>query len=227
MTFSIKEKLVVAGKYLAFILWFAFFASIVRPEIGSRVIPKLIDFSETYAESQKGIDLDPIVLPSTGDTTQTRSSLYSTRTTYDASIYGDLVTSDTRVVAMSRFLTDYNSPMAPYAETFVAAADKGGMDWRLVASISGVESAFGKLIPHNSYNGWGWKGDPNRDFSVFPSWGVGIETVTAGLARGYKGMTPYDMEGIYCPPCGATGRHEWANGVSGYMNQLDQYRKSL
>lgn len=32
--------------------------------------------------------------------------------------------------------------MANSAETFVVEADKRGLDWRLLAAISGVESAF-------------------------------------------------------------------------------------
>ena len=57
------------------------------------------------------------------------------------------LTIDPRVMAMSKFLSDYHSPMAQYSSVFVTEADKYGLDWRLVASISGVESAFGNIVP--------------------------------------------------------------------------------
>jgi len=51
-----------------------------------------------------------------------------------------MVTIDPRILAMYQFLSDHGSPLAPYASTFIREADKYGLDWRLVASISGIES---------------------------------------------------------------------------------------
>ncbi|MCA9375027.1 glucosaminidase domain-containing protein, partial [Candidatus Dojkabacteria bacterium] len=140
----------------------------------------------------------------------------------------EIVTSDSRVIAMRRFLVDYNSPMYPYAEVFIQEADKYGLDWRIVASISGVESAFGNLIPYRSNNAWGWKGDPTRDWSYFISWSEGIETVTKGLAQGYgTDLGPFDIVYTYCPPCGQTPGLPWAQGVTNYMNELSVYLNTL
>jgi len=72
----------------------------------------------------------------------------------------DIMFADPRIIAMRKFLSDYNSPMYPYADIFVIEADKTGLDWRLVASISGVESAFGNVIPLETNNAWGWRGGP-------------------------------------------------------------------
>ncbi|MCD4811788.1 hypothetical protein K8R14_04270 [bacterium] len=136
---------------------------------------------------------------------------------------------DPRVLAMSEFLGDYNSPMQPYAQVFIVEADRYGLDWRLVASISGVESAFGNLIPHTGYNnGWGWRGGPGGAYSVFEDFGKGIEHVTERLALGYGiTLTPFDIEPTYCPPCANNPSHLWANGVVRYMSELNYYLNNL
>lgn len=139
-------------------------------------------------------------------------------------------TIDARVVAMNKFLTDYHSPMAQYAESFITEADKYGLDWRLVASISGVESAFGNLIPANSHNGWGWRGINKNaaGWSMFATWPDGIKEITRGLAQGYgTDLTPFDIEPTYCPPCAQGSAHAWANGVTRFMNELDYYVDNL
>lgn len=136
--------------------------------------------------------------------------------------------SDPRILAMRKFLKDYGSPMYPYADVFIYEADKYGLDWRLVAAISGVESAFGNIIPPNSNNAWGWRGGPGGAWSIWPSWGEGIATVTRGLAIGYgTHLTPFQIESTYCPPCGENPAHPWANGVQSYMNQLNSYLNNL
>src|SRR5215204_5196260 len=56
-------------------------------------------------------------------------------------------TRDTRAEVLSKFLEARNSPLAPYAKSFVEEADRNNLDWKLVAAISGNESQFGELIP--------------------------------------------------------------------------------
>lgn len=139
-------------------------------------------------------------------------------------------TLDPRILAMSKFLTDYHSPMAKYANVFVEEADKHGLDWRLVASISGVESAFGNLIPRESNNAWGWRGinGNERGWSMFATWEDAIVHITERLAQGYgTDLTPFDIEATYCPPCGRNPEHLWANGVNRFMIQLQYYVDNL
>ncbi len=134
-----------------------------------------------------------------------------------------IVTSDARITALKQFLLDYNSPMAPYASVFVTEADKYGLDWRLVTAISGVESAFG-VIAVRENNAWGWKGGSDGDFNPFSTWEDGIKHVTERMALGYGvDMTPFEIEPIYCPPCGQNPDHLWANGVIKFMDQIDMY----
>jgi hypothetical protein len=137
---------------------------------------------------------------------------------------------DPRVLAMSEFLGDYNSPMQPYAETFIQEADRHGLDWRLLVGISGVESAFGNIIPSGTNNAWGWRGiNGNEDgWSVFPTWSEAITHITERIAVGYgTNLSPLDMEATYCPPCGRNPNHVWANGVSRFMNELQYYLDNL
>lgn len=137
-------------------------------------------------------------------------------------------TTDPRVLAMRKFLIDHYSPLYTYADIFVSEADRVGLDWRLVVSISGVESAFGNLIPYRSNNGWGWRGGPGGAYSLFPTWKEGISTVTRRLAIGYgTELTPFDIEPTYCPPCGRNPQHAWANGVTHFMNDLNYYVENL
>ncbi len=143
---------------------------------------------------------------------------------------GNIQTEDPRVIAMQKFLYDYNSPIYPYAKTFITQADQYGLDWRLVASISGVESAFGNLIPKETHNGWGWRGiNKNPEgWSQFPDWNAAIAEVTRGLSQGYGiDLTPFEIEPYYCPPCGLNPAHAWANGVSRFMRELKYYSDNL
>lgn len=137
---------------------------------------------------------------------------------------------DPRVLAMSEFLGDYNSPMQPYAEVFIEEADRYGLDWRLLVGISGVESAFGNLIPRGSNNAWGWRGINGNDagWSMFETWEDAIIHITERMALGYgTNLTPFDIEATYCPPCGRNPAHLWANGVTRFMNELEYYLNNL
>jgi len=152
--------------------------------------------------------------------TYTSSNFYTSSTKFS--------TTDPRIIAMKKFLRDYNSPMESSAATFVTVADEVGLDWRLVASISGVESAFGRLIPGKVHNGWGWRGGPGGTYSEFETWDAAISHITRRLAIGYgTDLTPFEIEPAYCPPCYASPRHEWANGVTRYMNELKYYHDNL
>ncbi len=105
---------------------------------------------------------------------------------------------DDRVTKLKAYLETHNSPLADSAGHFVAEADRLNMDWKLVAAIAGVESTFGKHIPANSYNGWGWAiFTGQKDGKHFADWNDGITTVSEGLRFNYmdKGLTTLDQIG--------------------------------
>ena len=77
---------------------------------------------------------------------------------------------------------------------FIKTADEYNLDWKLVAAISGVESTFGKEIPNDSYNAWGW-GVYGDNVIRFKSWTDGIETVSQGLRQRY--MDQWGGKDIY------------------------------
>lgn len=109
------------------------------------------------------------------------------------------------------------SPMAGLGSTFVAAGKKYGVDPRLVVSISGIESGFGKHT-YGDFNAWGWgPGIP------FGSWADGIATVTRGLYSGYisQGLkTPAQIVSKYAPGSDGNDEGNWSSVVAGFMRQL-------
>ena len=123
--------------------------------------------------------------------------------------------SDLRVSTLKAFLEKHKSPLAPYSDDFIYYADLYDIDWRLVPAISGVESTFGKKIPANSYNAYGWAGGKYR----FNSWEHSIEVVTKALREKYydRGAnTLSKINRIYCPP-----NPKWAGKVVFFMNKIE------
>lgn len=193
-----------------------FFIKQISSIMRSRSTPQLNVLSpvyDIYADS-KGYDL----------------SVYAQQSTGNVISKTKFFTVDPRVLAMNKFLTHYHSPMAGSARTFVEEADKHGLDWRLLAAISGVESAFGNIVPRGSNNAWGWRGVNGNEagWSMFESWDEAIRHITWRFSVGYgTTMTPFEIEPIYCPPCGANPEHAWANGVTRFMLQLQYYLDNL
>jgi len=122
---------------------------------------------------------------------------------------------DYRVANLRKFLTRYNSPLAEYAQDFVVYADLNGLDYRLVPAITGVESTFGKFIPYNSYNAYGWA---NGKYT-FSSWNNSIEKVSETLKTGYiqKGApTIAKIAKRYAPPSTT-----WGGNVTYFISKID------
>ncbi len=113
---------------------------------------------------------------------------------------------DYRVYTLRKFLSKNSSPLTPYSSDFVKLADYYGIDWRMVPAISGVESTFGKHIPVNSYNAYGWA---NGNYH-FESWPDSINTVSMTLKTKYidKGAVSINrIARIYAPPSTTWGRN--------------------
>jgi hypothetical protein len=122
---------------------------------------------------------------------------------------------DYRVENLNRYLTKNDSPLAVYSEEFVLFADKNGLDYRLVPAITGVESTFGKRIPGNSYNAYGWA---NGNYT-FKSWSDSIEIVSSTLRSEYinKGApTINKIAKRYAPPSTT-----WASKVNYFVGKID------
>jgi hypothetical protein len=130
---------------------------------------------------------------------------------------------DNREKVLRDYLISRNSPLAPHAGTFIATADKYNLDWRLVVSISGLESGFGKHQPTGSHNGWGW-GYSNGTVKHFHSWDEAIEEISYGLRHRYLKEIPYSDPYIIGPTYAASPT--WAVRVTNFMNQIEIYRQN-
>jgi len=129
--------------------------------------------------------------------------------------------SDSRARVLREYLEKYNSPLVPYAGTFVEEADKYNLDWKLVAAISGVESTFGKEIPEDSYNGWGW-GIYGDNMIRFSSWTEGIQTISEGLRTKY--MDKWGAKDVYEIGKYYAASPTWAQRVEYFMNSIEDYK---
>ena len=62
--------------------------------------------------------------------------------------------SDPRLVTLQRFFQKCDCPAEAYTAEFLAVADAYNLDWRLLPSISFVESTGGKATQYNNMFGW-------------------------------------------------------------------------
>jgi len=132
---------------------------------------------------------------------------------------------DKRALVLKNYLAKHNSPLENSAQDFIDAADKYNIDWKLVVSISGVESTFGKHVPgghdplYTSYNGWGW-GVYGDNTLGFKSWRDAIFTISKGLRENYvdKGYTePLVMNKKYA------SSPTWGVRVVYFMNEIEKF----
>ena len=61
---------------------------------------------------------------------------------------------DPRAGILRAFFVKYRSPAGRYVDDFLSAADENELDWRLLPSISIIESGGGKAGIHNNIFGW-------------------------------------------------------------------------
>jgi len=128
---------------------------------------------------------------------------------------GEDTKTDTRKLILKSFLDKKQSPLTNYTEKIIQESDKNNLDWRLIPAITGVESSFGKRIPYNSYNAYGWA---NGNYS-FNSWDNSIEIVSDTLNNKYVKRGARKITSIakrYAPPSST-----WANKVIYFVNQID------
>jgi hypothetical protein len=84
---------------------------------------------------------------------------------------------DPRTVRLKKFLGKLNCPVASLADEFVNAADDYQLDWRLLPSISVIESGGGKAYRNNNIFGW------NNGVQLFPTIRTAIHEVAYKLGR--------------------------------------------
>ncbi len=131
----------------------------------------------------------------------------------------DSAVKDKRVAILKAFFRRHDSPLYDHAEYVVKVSDEYGLDFRLLPAISMQESGACKVIPHNSYNCWGW-GIYGNKVTRFSSYPESIETVARGLKLNYidKGLvTPEEIMRKYNP----SSNGSWAFGVNTFIDVLE------
>lgn len=131
---------------------------------------------------------------------------------------------DHRVQILHSYLEKYNSPLTPYAGTFVREADRYGIDWKLVVSISGVESTFGKAEPEGCNNGWGY-GIYGDNMLCFTSYNDAIHTISQALREKY--LNKWGATDVYSIGHLYAASPTWADRVTYFMNDIDAYQHGL
>jgi hypothetical protein len=102
---------------------------------------------------------------------------------------------DPRLSRLKKFFSDRDCPLKDSASDFLVAADQNALDWRLLPSISIIESSGGKDYRNNNVFGW----DSCKEH--FPSVRAGIHYVAAQLGKSsrYRGKDVKGKLQLYNP----------------------------
>ncbi len=131
---------------------------------------------------------------------------------------------DSRALLLESFLRQYKSPMAPFAGTIVAEADRFGIDFRLVPSIAMCESNAGKRMPKkDEFNAFGIAVYTGSQYGkAFDSWPHAISWVSQYIKERYYDRGIHDLRdigAIWAPPSVQTG-YSWTNCVESFMEKI-------
>lgn len=134
--------------------------------------------------------------------------------------FGDMAY-DQRDQKLYLYLQQYNSPLAPYAFHIVKEADRLGIDYKLVPAIAGVESTFGKRLPRDSYNAWGWAIYSGKTSGAyFHSWEHAITVISEGLRYAY-----IDRGAVTVPQIGHiyASSSAWPDSTMYFLNDMEKF----
>jgi hypothetical protein len=90
---------------------------------------------------------------------------------------------DLREAILRRFFKENHCPAESYAGIFVTEADAHGLDWRLLPSLSLIESGGGRVANGNNLFGWA---NGHRSFDSIAS-GIHLVAEALALAKPYRG----------------------------------------
>jgi hypothetical protein len=121
-----------------------------------------------------------------------------------------MVSHDPRLRRLQEFFSARECPLQAAAADFLVAADRNDLDWRLLPSISMIESSGGKDYRKNNVFGW------NSCREGFSSVQEGIHFVAARLANSklYKDKDLDDKLSTYNP------RPDYPRRVKAVMSEL-------
>jgi hypothetical protein len=103
---------------------------------------------------------------------------------------------DPRATRLRKFFSKLHCPVVDMAEDFIRAADSNHLDWRLLPSISVIESSGGKAYINNNIFGWGTGGP-----LPFPSIRAGLNEVAFKLGNSslYRNRDVFGKLRLYNP----------------------------
>ncbi len=103
---------------------------------------------------------------------------------------------DPRTTRLKKFFSKLHCPVVDMAEDFIRAADDNHLDWRLLPSISVIESSGGKSYVNNNIFGWGTGGP-----LPFPSIRAGLNVVAFKLGNSslYRNRDVFGKLRLYNP----------------------------
>ncbi len=118
--------------------------------------------------------------------------------------------SEARLERLKAFFGKQDCPAKDYSGDFIAAAERYDLDWRLLPSISYLESTGGKAAKNNNLFGW------NSGQTGFKSAAASIHEVGRRLARShlYRSKNLDQLLATYNP----TG--DYAEKVKSVMRQI-------
>lgn len=117
---------------------------------------------------------------------------------------------DARLVCLQRFFAQADCPALRLADVFLEAADDYHLDWRLLPSLSFVETGGGKAAYNNNLFGWA------SGRAHFDSFAAGIHQVGFNLAHRppYRHKNVAQILAIYNP------NQDYARKVTSVMRQI-------
>jgi len=117
---------------------------------------------------------------------------------------------DARLKRLQKFFGKADCPAQKYSQEFIQAADTYDLDWRLLPSISFIESTGGKAAKNNNFFGW----DSGK--AEFASPVAGIHEVGYRLAHSelYRDKDTDEILATYNPNA------EYAQRVKFVMRQI-------
>jgi hypothetical protein len=117
---------------------------------------------------------------------------------------------DPRLTRVKQFFQQRDCPAQVYAADFITAADQHDLDWRLLPSLSFIESGGGKVAYNNNMFGW------DNCKLKFRSTREGIYRVASklGKSRMYRKKNVDQVLKLYNP------RREYTIAVKAVMSQL-------
>jgi hypothetical protein len=193
------------------------FQKTIQPQIlGNSTLNQISSESFLY-RAQKSVDETPIAgnsAESTETKNQAEIATAAAMMQQQEIAQTELELKQQKIKLVRQILEKHNSPMVDNAQDFVEAAEKHNLDWRLVVSIAGVESTFGKRVAPNTNNPFGWGGG----YIKFATWKDAIYTVSKGLSEKYvkDGLdTPLKMQARYAPPSST-----WGQKVNYFMDKV-------